>query len=722
MGGSVVDGFLDYFQLDAFFRQSAELKASFPREVMLTEGIILGALGGGFALFLLIFLLRRSAIAAIAASVAGMTFLIEAMAFGRLENVLPDGGGLVLFALLLSSVILFLTATVRAAKENVAVGVVFLLAIVAAIALGVAGYLGVYPADLPLRLAAGGLALFAVLLTMQQAATGDRRSLHIAPGVLIAACSLVVFFVMGSNGVASWIEMAVPHGMLAGGVLLAGLMSLLPAGSQPKAAKASPASGKGESNARKKDKALPSVVGAAPVMSMSDDEEEPEPDLPDAITDMAGEDDPVPDEESRPSAAVAGQSPISALWGHKSPEPKPAPPAPARNEVSELRAALGAAGMPLWDWKAPGQINASEETASLLGVSKISALSPENVRGLIDHDSLEQYDEEILGGGDPQTGRFDFEVTTREGRRLAIKGERQVDEEGFVDRIIAFVAPVRKAAASPALRATPAAPGITAEMIREGLENGEFEAWFQPVVRLNDQDIAGFEALARWRRPGGGKPMLPDQFMEVAIDAGLEMDITAVILSQAAAELAAWVGSSPAQGQFVSFNVSADTLINDRLVKLVRNTIRKHDLPDGSLVVELTETHVLHDQHKVLAVAKSMRQAGARIALDDLGAGQSTLGQLSKFRFDIIKTDRALLEAALRDDHGHTLLAGLVDMAHRMGTQIIVEGAETAEAVRMLREMKCDYAQGYYFGMPEPAGGAPEEEEVPRQPVTADLR
>jgi len=713
MGGSVVDGFLDYFQLDAFFRQSAELKASFPREVMLTEGIILGALGGGFALFLLIFLLRRSAIAAIAASVAGMTFLIEAMAFGRLDSVLPEGGGLVLFALLLSSVILFLTATVRAAKENVLVGIVFLLAIVAAIALGVAGYLGMYPADLPLRLAAGGLAVFAVLLTIQQAATGDRRSLHIAPGVLIAASSLVVFFVMGSNGVASWIEMAVPHGMLAGGVLLAGLMALLPAGSK--------AAADAEEEA-----ALSPVVGAAPVMSMSDSEEEPEveiePDLPDAITDMAGEDDPAPEEENRPSAAAAGQSPISALWGHKSAEPKPAPAAPARNDVSTLRAALGAAGMLLWDWKAPGQINASEETASLLGASKISALSPENIRGLIDHDSLEQYDEEILGGGDPQTGRFDFEVMTREGRRLTIKGERQVDEEGFVDRIIAFVAPVRKAAASPAVRAVTAAPGITADMIREGLENGEFEAWFQPIVRLNDQDIAGFEALARWRRPGAGAPLLPDQFMETAIDAGLEMDITSVILAQAAAELAAWIGSSPAQGQFVSVNVSAGTLINDRLVKLVRNTIRKYGLPDGALVVELTESHVLHDQQKVLSVAKSMRQAGARIALDDLGAGQSTLGQLSKFRFDIIKTDRALLEAAQQDDHGHTLLAGLVDMAHRMGTQIIAEGPETADAVKLLREMKCDYAQGYYFGMPEPAGGAPEEEESPRQPVTADLR
>nr|WP_241735780.1 EAL domain-containing protein [Aquisalinus flavus] len=259
-------------------------------------------------------------------------------------------------------------------------------------------------------------------------------------------------------------------------------------------------------------------------------------------------------------------------------------------------------------------------------------------------------------------------------------------------------------------------------MIREGLENGEFEAWFQPVVRLNDEDIAGFEALARWRRPGIAAPLLPDQFMDIAIDAGLEMDITAIILAQAAAELAAWVGSSAAQGQFVSFNVSAETLINDRLVKLVRNTIRKYDLPDGALVVELTESHVLHDQHKVLSVAKAMRQAGARIALDDLGAGQSTLGQLSKFRFDIIKTDRALLDAAQRDDHGHTLLAGLVDMAHRMGTQIIAEGAETADAVKMLQAMKCDFAQGYYFGMPEPAGGAEQEDQAPRQPVTADLR
>lgn len=682
---------------------------------MLTEGIILGGLAGAFILFLLIALLRRSALPAVTASMMGMTGLIEALAFGRLD-FLPEGVGLVVFALFLASIILFLTASIRAAKDNAVLGAVLLLALVGAIVLAGLDFFDVYPGDRILRMGAAGLALLAVALSLQGGIAGDRRAAMIAPGIVIAVASLAAFFIANRSGIDHWIGIAIPHGMLAGGILLAGLMALFPAGAAEK---------------EEDEVAAPPVMTARPVMSMSAEDDE-EPALPDAITDMADEDDDeadaaplrrTPDYEDdradagRPSAAP--QSPISALWGHRHENlpAQAAAPAP-KTEVSALRNALGAVGYALWDWTSPGQINASEETASLFGVGKISRLTPETIRGLISEADLENYDDEILGGGDPVTGRFEFTAALKSGRRLIFKGERQVDADGLVERVITFVTPAREAVA-PA----PVASAIDADKIRAGLAAGEFEAWFQPVVRLDDGEIAGFEALVRWRR-GNGKVLQPDDFMDAAINAGLEIDIAGVMVASAAAELAAWIESSGAQGQFVSFNVSAQSLIHDRLVKLVRAEIKKHDLPDGALVVELTESHVLHDVARALSIGKALRQAGARIALDDLGAGQSTLNQLSKFRFDIIKTDRSLLEAAERDEHGHTLLAGLVDMAHRMGTQVIAEGAETAESGVMLRDMRCDFAQGYYYGRPEPAGGGASEEPEDdlHRAVTADLR
>ena len=772
-GEVAVNGLDEFFSFDVFFSQSERLAQAFPREVMLTEGSILGATGGAFVLFLLIAMLRRNAVSAVAASVAGMTFLIESLAFGRLAT-LPDSSGQVIFALFLASLVLFLTASVRAARENMVIGAVLLGLIVLPLALGATGYLGLIDADLPLRLLAITIAIVGTALCVHQALAGDNRSAMIAPGVGLAAVSPVAFFIAQLSGVNNWISFAIPHVMLSAGIVLAGLMVMLPgfpagSGGKKKAARAPAApmmmkSDKKTRN-RKQRKTEPALDTAFTDLKAAGDDEA------DVLIEPVLESDPAPVERAAPVRSAppmraeapapapapaparesgAAQSPISALWGHKHPNVRQEPVSAQRSPVTDLRSALGAEGHELWDWTSPGQINASEETAALFGVSKISALTPETVRGLICDADLATYDDEILGGGDPQSGRFSFVAGLRSGRRLSFKGERRVDADGFVERIITFVspyraepaparAPVRDAAPAPAPRpkppsfipsprhqaAAPAdAPAAPAERvdpaeIRAGLAAGEFEVWFQPVVRLATEQIAGFEALLRWRRQG--RPVSPDAFMSSAIDAGLEMDILAVTISQAAAELAAWIRSSPGHGQFVSVNVSAQTMLNDRIVKLVRQQVRDHNLPDGALVIELTESHVLGDAGKVLAIAKALRQAGARIALDDLGAGQSTLDRLSRFRFDIIKTDKGLLSSAERDQHGHTLLAGIVDMAHRMGTQVIAEGIESAETAHMLRSMNCDFAQGFHYGRPEPAGGGAFAEEE-GQPVTADLR
>ena len=558
--GAAVSGFSDLLQFEAQIAQArgALAETQLP-EIMLFEGIILGALGAGIAMFLLIAYFKRSPQAVIAASLAGVGFLIEAAAFARL-GFLPPGSGLILLALFLSAAMLFLTASVRAAKENAIIGALLLVSIIAALTFGILGIFGIYDASMPLRLIAAALAVFAVLLCVQQALSGDARAALIAPGVLIAAGSLVAFIMAGRNGVDGWIGLAIPHAMFSGGLLLAGFGSLVPAGKPKRArnAAAAPVAMPVAALATDEDEPAPANSGkdtlnrkvlkkkgrqadprqnrrAEPPVDAGPEEE---PGLPEGITDMSADDDgaaptaSIPatpavepgKRDDRPATPAQPQSPISSLWGHKSEAARaPVKVRPVAADLSALRSDLGAAGLAYWDWKAPSQVNASEETTHLFGVSKISALTPEKLRGLVADESLAAYDDEILGGGDPETGRFDFAIALRTGRTIRLKGERRVDEDGLMERIIAFVSPehgpVRAPAGAPraSMRAAAPARDDEIEAIKAGLENGEFEAWFQPVIRLADEEIAGFEALARWRRPGYREPILPQDFMPLAI-------------------------------------------------------------------------------------------------------------------------------------------------------------------------------------------------------------
>ncbi|WP_306252839.1 EAL domain-containing protein [Parvularcula sp. IMCC14364] len=736
-----MDSILAIAQLGEFFEQARAQAISYPREIMLSEGIILAILGGSLFLFLVIALFRRSGTAATAAGLCGMTAMMEALAFGRVD-FLPEGSAVVLQGLFVTTVLLFLTASVRAARNNALLGALMLLAMLGAVGLGVAGFVGALDADGPMRLVIAATAFFATIMVLHQGFGSDKRAMLVAPGVMLASASILAIIIGGNMGVTNWIGAITPHVMLTGGVILAGLMALVPV----KADAAAPIAVGGMSRNepavafREDDRALPAgltdvedtplVAPERRAPSVKPSRREPVLATDDADSVETAPMPPQPSREEVKDSETAGkiaqgESPISALWGKRPGEKRAAPVAVASGLAAAGAVAAAAANNPAWQWTAEEGVQASDEVISMFGVNSAEDLSPETMRGLIAHSDLDQYDEAILGGGDPQAGAFDLTVGLHNGAPVRLTGNRELDADGFISRIYAQV---EAAGAAPrtmpddmkqvAAQREAGARKSDMDRLRAALTNAEIRTYFQPIIRVSDEEIIGFEALARWQQPGHPDGMSADQFIHAAVEAGIEADIIRVVAREAAAELASWLQAQPGLGQFVSFNVTADSLLSDELVEIVQAEIRQHRLPKGSLVVELTESHVLKDQDKALSVATALRKAGARLALDDLGSGHSQISRLGKFPFDMIKTDRSLITSLPNNPQAEKLLAGIMDMARRAGAQVVVEGIENQATARLLHDLGCDFAQGFYYGAPEAAG----EPDQTSQAIVGDLR
>ncbi|MCI5044576.1 MAG: EAL domain-containing protein [Aquisalinus sp.] len=735
-----MNSFWAAIQLGEFFEQARAQAISYPREIMLSEGIILGLLGGSLIVFLLIALFRRSGTAATAAGLCGMTAMMEALAFGRVD-FLPEGSALVLQGLFVTTVLLFLTASVRAARNNALLGALMLLAMLGAIGLGVVGFVGTVDANGPMRLVIAATAFFATVLVLHQGFGSDRRAMLVAPGVMLASASILAIIIGGNMGVSNWIGAITPHVMLTGGVVLAGLLALVPVKADAGVTateglpRSEPAMAFG-ADEREMPVGLAEVEEATPLVApeRTDEPARPTRREPVLATDAAEEveeapkaPEPVhrePAEEPRRSAPAQGESPISALWGKRPADRRAAPVAAAAAGVAAVQVAASIDRSD-WSWSADDTVEATDEVLALFGVNSSNELSPENMRNLIAHGDLDQYDDAILGGGDPQAGSFDITLSLHNGAPVRLAGNRELDEDGFIARITSKVdaagAPPRQMPddmKQVAAQREAGARKSDIEKLRTALSRGEIRTFFQPIIRVSDEEIIGFEALARWQQPGNPDGISADQFIHSAVEAGIETDIIRVVAQEAAAELGSWLQAQPGLGQFVSFNVSADSLLNEQLVEIVQGEIKKHRLPKGSLVVELTESHVLKDQEKALSVATSLRKAGARLALDDLGSGHSQISRLGKFPFDMIKTDRSLISSLPGNPQAEKLLVGIMDMARRAGAQVVVEGIENQATARLLKDLGCDFAQGFYYGAPEAAG----EPEQAGQAIVGDLR
>ncbi|TPL55826.1 EAL domain-containing protein [Mesorhizobium sp. B2-4-4] len=235
--------------------------------------------------------------------------------------------------------------------------------------------------------------------------------------------------------------------------------------------------------------------------------------------------------------------------------------------------------------------------------------------------------------------------------------------------------------------------------LRRAIERREFTLAYQPIVRLEDGSVAGFEALLRWDHPRRGM-IPPADFIPVAESCGLIVQLGLFAMQQAAEDLAAWqkqIGDAPLS---VSVNLSSRQLIRRDLVSDVRSVIARANLKPRCFRLELTESLVMDNPEQTGHVLTKLKQLGIGLSLDDFGTGYSSLAYLTRFPFDTIKIDKSFVDDST--PKRAVLLKSMVSMAHELGLSVVAEGISDERDALELRQMGCEYVQSFMFGAPMP--------------------
>jgi predicted signal transduction protein with EAL and GGDEF domain len=239
--------------------------------------------------------------------------------------------------------------------------------------------------------------------------------------------------------------------------------------------------------------------------------------------------------------------------------------------------------------------------------------------------------------------------------------------------------------------------------IRQAIERGEFGLWYQPIVSLSNQTLAGFEALIRWRHPTRGL-LPPGAFLGAAEQMGVMALIDEWALREACRQARAWQLARPDEEPLtVSVNLSHKAFGLVSLVSRVADALRTTGLPAAALRLEVTETIAIADPIRTAAILTDLRALGVRISLDDFGTGYSSLSYLQQLPVDTIKIDRSFVARIGQGDGRSEIIKLIVSLSKTLGLEIVAEGAETAEQVAYLAAVGCGFGQGYFFGPPRDA-------------------
>jgi len=241
--------------------------------------------------------------------------------------------------------------------------------------------------------------------------------------------------------------------------------------------------------------------------------------------------------------------------------------------------------------------------------------------------------------------------------------------------------------------------------LRRALERDEITVLYQPIIRLEDRSIAGFEALARWDHPKMGRTS-PSEFIAIAEEIGLIVDLGMFVLERTARQLSIWQRTVRQRDPvFASVNVSSRQLLRQDLIHDLRTVIARSPVARGTLKLELTESLVMDNPEHAAQMLQRIRDLGAGLALDDFGTGHSSLAYLQRFPFDTIKIDQSFVRANGKGTRP-VILRSIIAMAHDLGMEVVAEGAETDSDAVELFQLGCEYAQGFYFGEPMSAENA----------------
>ncbi|MFY9996924.1 MAG: bifunctional diguanylate cyclase/phosphodiesterase [Leclercia sp.] len=231
--------------------------------------------------------------------------------------------------------------------------------------------------------------------------------------------------------------------------------------------------------------------------------------------------------------------------------------------------------------------------------------------------------------------------------------------------------------------------------IRSGLDNGEFDVWYQPIIDARSQKMVSVEALVRWpRRPDGA--LAPDDFITIAETSGLIYALGQFVLRRACEDL------EPYSDLKLSVNISPAQFRDPEFEEKVASVLAMTRFPATRLQLEVTENYVLENPERARAAINNLKALGIAVALDDFGTGYSSIGYLRRFNFDTIKIDKSLAGLVDNDDQASALVGGTIRIASALGMTVVAEGVENEKQMKLLRLAGCDQLQGFWYSQPLP--------------------
>ena len=235
--------------------------------------------------------------------------------------------------------------------------------------------------------------------------------------------------------------------------------------------------------------------------------------------------------------------------------------------------------------------------------------------------------------------------------------------------------------------------------LRQAVERSELELQYQPIVDLFTGRLAGFEALVRWRHQERGL-VWPEEFIPVAEENGLIEAISRWVLEHACRQIQQWRIETPeAEDIAVSVNLTSRSFAHPRIVSLVTEVLEETGLPASSLKLEVTESSIMENESSA-DVLDQLKDLGVQLYLDDFGTGYSSLSYLQRFNVDALKIDKSFVQRVGTEDEPEEIVAAITSLAHNLGLNVIAEGVQTPTQLERLRDLGCEFGQGYLFSRP----------------------
>ncbi|MEH1899205.1 MAG: EAL domain-containing protein [Nostoc sp.] len=242
--------------------------------------------------------------------------------------------------------------------------------------------------------------------------------------------------------------------------------------------------------------------------------------------------------------------------------------------------------------------------------------------------------------------------------------------------------------------------------LRRAIELQEFRVYYQPIVSLSSGRITGFEALVRWLHPKHGI-VLPGYFMSIAQETGLIIPIEQWILYEACGQIQQWqeqfsssCGDLAESPLSISINLCTTRFSEENLVAHINKVLQDTGLTAQNLTLEITEGVIMENDDKAIIRLKQLRNLGIKLAIDDFGTGYSSLGRLHHFPINQLKIDRSFVSGSIFDRGNLDIVQTIITLAHKLGVDVTAEGVETKEQLALLRNLNCEYGQGYFFSHP----------------------